>query len=712
MTFDKIRPGLAIWLILFWVSINQIQAQLSALTIAEAVSNPAFLPTGLKQLGWRKGTSQFYYVKEIGGTEYLLGGNTDNSKTDTLFVAPKLGQTGNRLPAITWIDANRFHYQMGGSVFIWDVLKKAATEMAKLPSDAENVEVDPEGKRVSFTEENNVSVFENGKLGKLTTESNKGIVCGQSVHRNEFGITKGLFWSRKGNRLAFYRMDESMVTDYPLQNLKSYPASPKPIKYPMAGQKSHQVTVGVYDAQTGKTIYLQTGQTAEQYLTNVVFSPDEKTVYIALLNREQNRMDLNSYNAQTGNFVKTLFTETHSKYVEPLEPMLFVPGNDGQFVWQSNRDGFNHLYLYSTDGKVLKQLTSGSSLVTEVSGFSTDGNLLFYTATANNGLDRQFYQVNVKNGKSLQLSTISGTHSCYASSTGDYFLDSYSNISTPRTIDLVKVGKGVISKLFEAPNPLASKIWSKPEPGTIKADDGTELNTMLIRPSNFNPAKKYPVLVYVYGGPHVQLVTNTWLAGSNLWLNYMAQKGYIVFTVDSRGSGNRGRDFENATFRQLGTIEMSDQMKGVSWLKKQPFVDSTRLGVYGWSFGGFMTTSLMCRFPKTFKVGVAGGPVIDWALYEVMYTERYMDTPMENPEGYERSNLLNHAKNLEGRLLMIHGTNDDVVVWQHSQLFVKKCVDEGKLLDYFIYPGHAHNVRGKDRLHLMRKISQYFEDYL
>ena len=270
----------------------------------------------------------------------------------------------------------------------------------------------------------------------------------------------------------------------------------------------------------------------------------------------------------------------------------------------------------------------------------------------------------------------------------------------------------VTQTLLKAENPYKDYKVGELTLFQLKAEDGTPLNARLIKPVDFDPKKKYPAIVYLYGGSHAQLVSDSWRGGADRWMEMMAQKGYVVFTMDNRGSAHRGIKFEQATHRQLGTAELSDQLKGVDYLKSQPWVDAARMGIYGWSFGGFMTTSMMLKQPDIFKAAVAGGPVMDWRLYEVMYAERYMDTPEENPEGFESANLLSKVKNLKGRLLLIHGTVDDVVVWQHSLSFLKKAVDEGVLVDYFVYPGHPHNVRGKDRVHLMRKITQYFEDHL
>ena len=278
---------------------------------------------------------------------------------------------------------------------------------------------------------------------------------------------------------------------------------------------------------------------------------------------------------------------------------------------------------------------------------------------------------------------------------------------------MIRATDGSMTKvLLESPDPLVDYDRPVIKDKKLKADDGTNLYGKLILPTNFDSTKKYPVIVYLYNGPHVQQIKNGFPESGNLWYEYLAQHGYIVWTMDGRGSSNRGQKFEQAVFRQLGTVEMEDQMVGVNFLKSLPYVDANRLGIHGWSFGGFMTTSFMLRKPDVFKVGVAGGPVMDWSMYEIMYGERYMDTPEENPEGYASSNLLTKAKNLKGKLLLIHGAQDATVVWQHSINFIKKSVDENVQVDYFVYPGYEHNVRGKDRVHLMQKVTDYFDLYL
>ena len=577
-----------------------------------------------------------------------------------------------------------------------------------------------------------------GQEHQLTTDGSREIVYGQSVHRNEFGIEKGTFWSPDGQRLAFYRMDQSMVTDYPQVNInpciEPCPATYEPDKYPMAGGKTHVVTVGIYDLRSQKTIYLQTPVTDVSpealqktcYFTNIAWSPDSKTVYLFELNRGQNDCRLVSYNAETGERLavigsplatggtQELYRETSDKYVEPLHPIQFLPWDDTKFLMQSQRDGYNHLYLYNTQGECLKQLTNGPWVVMDVIGFNKKQKTIIIKANKEHPLHHRLYSVSMT-GKMQQLETVDGVHNAVLSPSGNYLIDRFSTPTRPRVIDVVDLTKKtpLHTNLLEAEDPWAGYQQPIFECGSIKAADGvTDLYYRMVKPADFNPERKYPTVIYVYGGPHANNVQASWHWASRSWETYMAQKGYIVFTLDNRGSQYRGRDFEQATFHQLGQIEMQDQMKGVDYLRTLSYVDMNRLGVHGWSFGGFMTISLMTNYPDVFKVGVAGGPVIDWRWYEVMYGERYMGTPQSNPEGYAKSSLLDKAKDLKGKLQIITGYNDNTVVPQHCLSFLDACIKAGTQPDFFAYPGEEHNMRGHASVHLHERITQYFEDYL
>ena len=612
---------------------------------------------------------------------------------------------------------------------LMDLNKKEVIWNQEIKGKAANQDWNKESRSLAFTIDNNLYVTTaDGKENQVTNEPD-GVLCGQSVHRDEFGIYKGTFWSPKGNLLAFYRMDQSMVTDYPQVNTSTRIATLEPDKYPMAGMTSHKVTIGVYNPSTQKTIYLKAGDPTDRYFTNVSWSPDEQSIYVIELNRDQNHAQLMRYNATTGEQEALLYEEKHPKYVEPQSPITFLPWDENKFIYQSQRDGYNHLYLFDlanglmhpieTEGpnKLVipqQQITKGEWLVKSILGFNEKNKEVIIMSTEISPLQSNAFAVNLKTGKTRLIGAGEGTHRVQLSGSGKYIIDSYSSHNVARSINILPVsGKGKSHNLLTADHPMDAYNMPEITLGTIKAADGkTDLYYRLVKPVNFDASKKYPAIIYVYGGPHAQNITDTYNYGVRGWDLYMAQLGYVMLTVDNRGSSNRGLEFENVTHRQLGVEEMKDQMKGVELLKSLNYVDAERIGVHGWSFGGFMTTNLMLTYNDTFKVGVAGGPVIDWKMYEVMYGERYMDTPQDNPEGYKNSDLTQRAGDLKGRLQIIIGANDPVCVPQHSIAFLRACINAGTHPDYFIYPGDGHNMAGRDRIHLHERITRYFEDFL
>ena len=548
---------------------------------------------------------------------------------------------------------------------------------------------------------------------QLSTDGSREIVYGQSVHRNEFGIRKGTFFSPDGKKLAFYRMDQTMVADYPQVNTFAREAAYEPDKYPMAGMTSHQVTVGIADVATGAVKYLDLGDVTDRYFTNISWSPDGSTLYLIEVNRDQTDAHLDAYDAASGSKIKTLYSEHNDKYCEPLHPITFLPWDSKKFVYWSQQDGYMHLYLMDVDGNIVKQLTKGEWIVSSIVGFNAKTKSIIYISNEVNPLQMNVYSVNVNSGRRTLLDNGKGVHSASLSEDGSYLLDQWSEPDVPRAYAVTNTKTAKSIEIFRADDPWKGYVQPIFESGKIKAADGvTDLYWRMVKPADFDPAKKYPTVVYVYGGPHAHNVDAAWHWKSRSWETYMAQKGYIVYILDNRGSENRGLAFEQATFRQLGQVEMQDQMKGVEYLKSLPYVDADRLGVHGWSFGGFMTISLLTNYPDVFKVGVAGGPVIDWKWYEVMYGERYMDTPESNPEGYEKASLLNRAKDLKGRLLVITGMNDNTVVPQHCLMFLNKCAEVGTYPDFFAYPGESHNMMGHKSVHLHEMITRYFEDFL
>lgn len=664
----------------------------------------------LNQVQWIPNQNAYTQNVKTSYGEALIKKEVPSLKTDTIFRSSQF--ENKRIPSLNWINDKQAYYSTKTG---YKTITTAGqqTDWLKLPDNAENIEFDATNNQVGYVIDNNLFFVDKaGKTHQITKDGKYEIVNGKSVHQNEFGIHKGIFISPKGSLVAFYRMDQTVVTDYPIIDWSVQPAVNKNIKYPFAGTKNHTVTLGVYNPATQKTTFLETHPEVDHYLTSVTWSPDEKHIYIALLSRNQKHLELNQYDAVSGKLIKTLFKEDDAKYVEPQNELHFIPGKTNEFVWWSQRDGFMHLYRFNTDGKLLKQITKGDWIVTDLVGENAKKKEFLIMTTKDSPKDRHLYAVNWENGKLRKITTDTGTHNVLVSSNGEYAIDNWSNDNTPRKIDVLDANGKFKQNILTAQNPLTNYNTAKVENVTLKADDGTDLYGKLIYPTNFDSSKKYPVIVYLYNGPHAQLITNRFPATGNLWYDHLAEKGYVVFTMDGRGSANRGLKFEQAIHGNVATTEMNDQMKGVNFLETLSFVDAERMGIHGWSYGGFMTTSFMLRKPDVFKVGVAGGPVLDWTQYEIMYTERYMESPQDNPEGFKNTNLINRVKDLKGKLLMIHGAQDNVVVWQHSIDFIREAVKNGVQMDYFVYPGHEHNVRGKDRVHLMQKITDYFDLYL
>lgn len=696
-----------------------LTAQKQNFTMEDAVLGlrAKLAPENVKQLNWLPSGKAYVHIKPDNSA--LLKTQVPGLKEETWLTRSAFEAAFAEInttppkswPALTWLTDSSAYFVFSNRFWQLNLAQNTIKLWFEQPQDADDFDFNALSGSLAFTRSNNLFIANSNGIIPVTNENNPGITNGKPAHRSEFGITKGTFWSKTGQKLAFYRIDERSVTQYPLTKTGKKALEVSFIRYPFAGDSSHTAQIGVYDINTNKTVFLQINGPYDQYLTNICFSPDEKSIYVAIVNRAQNRMQLQRYNAQTGAFEATLFEEKNNKYVEPENPPLFVPGKPNLFIWQSQRDGYNHLYLYQTDGKMLRQLTKGNWVVLETLQFTPKADALVFAANMQHPLSQGVYTVNLQTNKISTWANLVGQHKFNGNEHNHFWFDTHSNADNPRTITLKNQANNVAT-LLQSKNPLADYAVAQVRAFSVKATDGTELFGKLMLPHNFDAKKQYPAIVYLYGGPHLQLVKHSWPESGNLWYDLLTQRGFIVLTLDNRGSSNRGLHFEQATFRQLGQAEMEDQLQGVAYLKRLPYVDTTRLGVHGWSFGGFLTTSLLLHHPNVFKAGVAGGPVIDWGLYEIMYTERYMDTPQENPDGYKKTNLLNYVKNLKGNLLQIHGTEDDVVLWQHSQAFVEACVEAGVQLDYFIYPGHAHNVLGKDRVHLMEKITRYFEQHL
>ncbi|MCQ2143821.1 MAG: S9 family peptidase [Bacteroidales bacterium] len=578
----------------------------------------------------------------------------------------------------------------------------------------------PSGKPWEAVSENGslYVVYKDGTKVAVAESEEDGIVYGETVSRNEFGIDGGIFVSPDSSKVAFYRKDERAVTKFPVLDITTRTGTLKEFRYPMAGMASEHITLGVYDIAKGSTVYMDvTDFDDERYLTNISWTPRSSEVLIQVLDRAQQNVRLNRYSAATGEYVSTVLTEHNDRFVEPEDPLHFV--SDEVFIYRTdNRDGYRNLYLVKLNGSSITRLTAVDA---DVAYVASDSKYVYYTSAEVSPVENHLFRIPLKKGrkgavtggKPQRLTFEEGWHTITMNPAHTEFIDSWSSVCFPGAEDLCSTDGKSRRRLSTAEDPFDGYLTGEVGFGSTPSADGAYENYYrLFKPAGFDPAKKYPVILYVYGGPHSQMVRNSWMGGIRNWEMYMAERGYIVYVQDNRGTSNRGAGYEKAIWRRCGVHEMEDQVAGLSKILAEPWADEDRVGVCGWSYGGFMTISLLPTYPEIFKAAAAGGPVIDWKWYEIMYGERYMSRPEDNPDGYAETSLIGKVGNLEGDLLICQGAIDNTVVWEHSLSFIQECVKQWKPVDYFPYPVAEHNVRGRDRVHLMAKLSKWFEDKL
>ncbi|MFT4754730.1 MAG: dipeptidyl-peptidase-4 [Salibacteraceae bacterium] len=678
-------------------------------------------PERLSNFKWIPDTEYYTYTEKSDQLQSLVKVHASNFNKEEIINTTDLAaqlllkKVMVTLPNFNWISSNEAYFMYSGLIYKFNAKSKKAKKYHALPKGAANFTFRPGTADLAFTMDNNLYLLVNGREEAITHHTDANIVAGQTVSRVEFGIEQGIIWNKTGTALAFYEKDETHVTNYPLVDYSTRPASVKNTKYPMAGMPSEEVRIGMYSLKDKEVIYLNSKNAKESYLTSVSWDRDEKSIYAASMNRGQDTVTLKQYDCKTGDWKKDILTETDPEYVHPTHGLTFI--GKGEFLWQSENEGINQFYVYNVAGNSHWKVNTENILVRKFLSYDEATQKLCFLGNDKDKIDLHLFEVTITDGGSSAPVQITTGDSYYAwasiSSNKKFALTRSSSLTKPNSYDLIELAKKSVSNLMTSDNPLKEYEIGETKLGTIKANDGsTILHTRTVYPHDFDENKKYPVLIYVYNGPGVQLIHANWLASASLWMYHFANKGYIVFTLDGRGSTNRGIEFEQAIFRNLGQVEMQDQLSGIDYLKSLNYVDGNRIGVHGWSYGGFMTTSLLTSYPGTFKVGVAGGPVMDWSYYEVMYAERYMDTPETNKEGFELTSNIKRAKNLKDPLLIIHGAVDPTVVKQNSDLFLKECIKNGIQVDFFEYPGAEHNVRGKDRVHLMQKVLDYVERHL
>ena len=725
MSFDILAPmirtkQIALLLPGFLLYISSLAQEPLSIRESVAEAYTTFRPSMPEALAWIPGEEAFSYIQrdeEKGQT--IMKGFVDGRPHEALMSLVELNKlfksTGfagpEEIPSFEWLDNERVLISFKGQYWKVNLVRRSQVEKAISCMDiAVNRDLAPDKDHVAFTYKNDIYYSSKTSDSLFITQNiDKNITSGQAVSRFEFGISKGIFWSPYSDRIAYYTKDETAVSDYEVMDYDPIPAAPSPFKYPMAGGPSEKVSIEIFSIKNKDKVTLQTEGPKDQYLTSVTWAADGKSLYVGHLDRSQDDFQLRQYDAKTGKAIRVLFSEHNDKYVEPEHDVFPLEGTEGEFLWFSERDGYEHIYHYAADGKLINQVTSGERVMLEILRYDKESGTLWVMGT-DSPLETVLYKVNVLGGEMTRVTKSLGKHKVIMHQTEDMFIDFHSSLSIPMDVRIMDGDGRELYQVSSAADPLEGRRVGTTEIIELKAKDGTTLYSRLIKPNDFDPNKSYPVLVYLYNGPHVQLIEDTWLGGASLWMHAMAERGYIIFTVDGRGSSDRGREFEQAVHSRAGILEVEDQMVGVDYLRTLPYVDAERMGIHGWSYGGYMTLNMMLRKPGVFKVAVAGGPVTDWRFYEVMYTERYMETPKTNENGYRETQLAPLADQLEGKLMLIHGSSDDVVVMQHTMVMLNAFINADKQVDLFIYPGHKHNVVGPDRVHLMTKVLDYIDE--
>jgi dipeptidyl-peptidase 4 len=613
-------------------------------------------------------------------------------------------------------DGHAIVFISGANLIWYDLRTQSSKQLLISNKPVEDPKISPDSRWVSFIREHNLWVvsIESGKETQVTRGGSEDFLEGELdwVYPEELDIHTAYWWSPDSQRLAFLEMDERQVTKYPIVDYLSYTGETHTMRYPKAGDANPMVRVGIVGTTGGKISWVETGKDTDIYIARVDWLPDSQRLAIQLINRAQNRLDLMLANAETGAAL-AIHTEMDRYWVNVTDDLYFF--RDGKrFLWSSERGGFRHLYLYDIGGNEVEQLTSGNWEVMGVEEVDEARGYIYFTSTEKSPIERHLYRISLADKKITRLTKQDGTHTIQMSPDASAYVDTYSNSMTPPRQNLYHAdGRPIAPINTNEVAELAEYHLSPVEFLTLPGADGTRLNALMIKPPDFDPSRKYPVIVNLYGGPHAQLVRNAWGGPNFLWHEMMAQKGFIIFTVDNRGMAGRGHNFEIPIYHRFGVVELADQLAGVKYLKSLPYVDGARIGIWGWSYGGYMTVTAMFRAPGVFKAGFAGAPVTDWRQYDTIYTERYMGQPQENPDGYKDSSPVNHAGQLQGKLLIAHGSSDDNVHFANTVELVEKLIQADKYAEITIYPGRGHPISDPPaRIQLFQRVTRFFLDNL
>lgn len=602
-----------------------------------------------------------------------------------------------------------------GNFYLYDIPSRTFKQLTNVTDPQYNQKFSPDGSQLGYVRENNIYVMDlkSGKETQITSDGAEHIINGKFdwVYEEEFGISDGWRWSPDGKKIAFWRLDENRVPEYTMTEWDSVHLKLVTMRYPKPGDPNSIVKIGVVDLSTLQTTWIDTGTDDNIYLPRMQWAPEKNTLVVERMNREQNTLEVMYADVSTGK-TKTFLTEKSDTWLdEPTEPKFL---NNGTFIWTSDRDGYNHLYLYKNDGTLISQITKGQWEVDNFYGVNEKEKTVYFTSSEVSPMERQIYSIRLDGSKKKQLTKETGSHSANFSPTFEYYIEYFSNVDTPTKVRMMS-GDAKLIRVMEENEIAALKEYQLPKTTffSFTTSDGQSLNASILKPADFDSTKKYPVLFYTYGGPGSQVVRNSWGGGNYLWYAMLAQKGYLVFMVDNRGTGFRGSKFKKITYHNLGKWEVNDQIEGAKYLATLPYVDKDRIGIWGWSYGGYMSCMTILLGADYFKTAIAVAPVTNWKFYDTIYSERYMGTPQSNPDGFKESSPITHVDKLKGNFLLIHGTSDDNVHFQNSVNLVSALQKANKQFTTMYYPDKNHGIYGGNiRLHLYTLMTNYLLEKL